>query len=73
MSRSLGSACDGVIAVVVPITITRSQVVTAGIPTGRAENDEDSTIPQVLLIAMMMIFITLLGIVAWRMLDELST
>ena len=42
--RSLGSACDGVIAVVVPIT--RSQVVTAGISTGRAENDEGSTIPQ---------------------------
>ena len=42
--RSPGSACYGVIAVVVPIT--RSQVVTAGIPTGRAENDEGSTILQ---------------------------
>ena len=42
--RSPGSACDEVIAVVVPIT--RSQVVTAGIPTGRAENNEGSTIPQ---------------------------
>ena len=44
IGRSLGFARDGVIAVVVPIT--RSQVVTAGIPTGRAENDEGSTIPQ---------------------------
>ena len=35
IGRSIGFACDGGIAIVMPIT--RSQVVTAGIPTRRAE------------------------------------